>query len=567
MEKDLETLRHSTSHILASAVLELFPGTKLGIGPAIEEGFYYDFDLKHKLTPEDLEKIEKKMKEIINKNLRFERKEVTKKEAEKLFKGQPYKLELIKDLKDKITIFKHGDFIDLCSGPHINYTKGIKAFRLLKLAGAYWRGDSKNKQLQRIYGISFQNKEQLENYLKNLEESKKRDHRILGEQLNLFMFHEVSPGSPFFLPNGTIIYNELMKFIRDEYKKRGYQEVITPLLYEKKLWETSGHWEHYHENMFNLEIEKRIFSLKPMNCPSHCLIYKNKLYSYRELPLRIADFASLHRNELSGTLAGLTRVRKMSQDDAHIFVAEEQLEDEIKDLIEFERFIYEKTFKFNFNMVLSTKPDKFIGDVKLWNKAEKLLEDVLKKNKIKYTIAEKEGAFYGPKIDLIVKDSLNRDWQLATIQLDFQLPLRFNLTYEGKDGRKHTPIMIHRAVIGTFERFIGLLIETYAAKFPLWLTPIQVKIITVTDKHVKYAEKLKKDLESNNIRAELDDRPESIGKKIVDAHKEMPFYIITVGDREIESDNLAVRTRDNNIMNIKKEKFIQETTELINKRC
>jgi len=319
--------------------------------------------------------------------------------------------------------------------------------------------------------------------------------------------------------------------------------------------------------MFNLEIEKRIFSLKPMNCPSHCLIYKNKLYSYRELPLRIADFASLHRNELSGTLAGLTRVRKMSQDDAHIFVAEEQLEDEIKDLIEFERFIYEKTFKFNFNMVLSTKPDKFIGDVKLWNKAEKLLEDVLKKNKIKYTIAEKEGAFYGPKIDLIVKDSLNRDWQLATIQLDFQLPLRFNLTYEGKDGRKHTPIMIHRAVIGTFERFIGLLIETYAAKFPLWLTPIQVKIITVTDKHVKYAEKLKKDLESNNIRAELDDRPESIGKKIVDAHKEMPFYIITVGDREIESDNLAVRTRDNNIMNIKKEKFIQETTELINKRC
>jgi len=567
MEKDLETLRHSTSHVLASAVLELFPETKLGIGPAIEDGFYYDFDLKHTLTPEDLEKLEKKMKEIINKNLRFEKKEVTKKEAEKLFKDQPYKLELINELKGKITIYKHGDFIDLCSGPHINYTKGIKAFKLLKLSGAYWKGDSKNKQLQRIYGTSFQNKEQLETYLKNQEEAKKRDHRVLGEQLNLFMFHEFSPGAPFFLPNGTIIYNELMKFVREQYKKRGYQEVITPLLYEKKLWETSGHWEHYHENMFNLEIEKRTFSLKPMNCPSHCLIYKNKLYSYKELPLRIADFAPLHRNELSGTLGGLTRVRKMSQDDSHIFVAEEQLEEEINNVIEFEKFIYRDTFKFEFSMVLSTRPESFMGEIKLWDKAEKLLESVLKKNKINYAIAHKDGAFYGPKIDMIVKDSLGRDWQLATIQLDFQLPLRFNLTYEGKDSKKHTPIMIHRAIIGSFERFMGLLIETYAGKFPLWLTPIQVKIITVTDRHISYANKLKQELENNNIRTELDERPESIGKKIVDAHKDIPFYIITIGDKEISSNILAVRTRENKVINVEKDKFMESLIKDIKNRA
>jgi len=566
MDQNLETLRHSTSHILASAVLELFPGTKLGIGPAIEDGFYYDFDLKHALTQEDLEKIEKKMKEIINKNLRFEKKEITKKEAKKIFKDQPYKLELIKELKDKITIYKHGDFIDLCSGPHINYTKGIKAFKLLKLAGAYWKGSSKNKQLQRIYGASFQNKEQLENYLKNMEEAKKRDHRVLGEQLNLFMFHKFSPGAPFFLPNGTIIYNELIKFVREQYKKRGYQEVITPLLYEKKLWETSGHWEHYHKNMFNMEIEKRIFSLKPMNCPSHCLIYKNKLYSYKELPLRIADFAPLHRNELSGTLGGLTRVRKMSQDDSHIFVAEEQLEEEINNVIEFEKFIYKDTFKFDFSMVLSTRPESFMGEIKLWDKAEKLLENVLKKNKIKYEIAHKDGAFYGPKIDMIVKDSLGRDWQLATIQLDFQLPLRFNLTYEGKDSKKHMPIMIHRAIIGTFERFMGLLIETYAAKFPLWLTPIQVKIITVTDKHITYANKLKQELENNNIRVELDERSESIGKKIVDSHKEMPFYIVTIGDKETSSNMLAIRTRENKIINQEKSKFIDSLARDIKNR-
>ena len=534
--------------------------TKLGIGPVIEDGFYYDFDLKHKFTPEDLPKIEKSMHEIINKNLKFEKKIIAASEAKKQFKDDTYKLELINEFEKegkKISFYKTGDFTDLCKGPHVENTKQLGNFKLLKVSGSYWKGDAKNKPMQRIYGTAFPTKQDLDNYLHVLEESKKRDHRVLGEQLGFFTFHEYSPGSPIFLPKGAIIYNELINFLRQEYKNRDYQEVITPLLYEKKLWETSGHWQYYKENMFNLESEKRIFSLKPMNCPSHCLIYKTRLYSYKELPLRIADFAPLHRNELSGTLSGLTRVRKFSQDDGHNFVTEEQLEEEIERIIDFEKYVYEKIFKFNYSMTLGTRPDDFMGDKRLWDKAEKILERILNKKKINYKIQQKDGAFYGPKIDLKIKDSLGREWQLATIQLDFQLPIRFELTYEGKDGKKHTPIIIHRAILGSFERFIAMLIEHYAGKLPLWLSPTQAVIITVADRHIEYATKLKEEMKGKGIRVELDCRSESIAKKVRDNQIMKIPYVITIGDKETETNNLAVRTRDNEVITNKKDKFIE----------
>lgn len=566
----LEEIRHSTAHILAAAIIKIWPDVKLGIGPVIEDGFYYDFDLKHRFTPEDLPNIEKTMHEIIKKENKFEKRLIQSLEAKKQFKNDPYKLELINEFEKEgkqISFYKTGDFIDLCKGPHVENTKNLGNFKLLKISGSYWKGDSKNKPMQRIYGTAFPTKQELDNYLHVLEESKKRDHRILGEQLGLFFFHEYSPGAPIFLPKGAIVYNELLNFLRYEYKKRDYQEVITPLLYEKSLWETSGHWQHYKDNMFNLEIEKRTFSLKPMNCPSHCLIYKNKLWSYKELPLRIADFASLHRNELSGTLSGLTRVRKMSQDDSHVFVTEEQLESEISNIIDFEKFVYEKTFKFDFVMTLGTRPDDFMGDKKLWDKAEKILENILKKKKIPYKISEKDGAFYGPKIDLKVKDALKREWQLATIQLDFQLPIRFELTYEGNDGRKHTPIIIHRAILGSLERFTALLIEHYAGKLPVWLSPVQVVLITVADRHIDYAKKLEVEMKDKCIRVESDNRTESIPKKVRDHQAQNTPYIITIGDREIESNNLAVRTRDNNVSTMKKDEFINKILEEIkNKR-
>ena len=557
----LEEIRHSTAHILAAAVTKLWPDVKLGIGPVIEDGFYYDFDLKHRFTPEDLPKIEEVMYELIKKNEKFEKKSTSAENAKKQFKNDPYKLELIKEFEKEgkqISFYKTGDFIDLCKGPHAESTKQLGNFKLLKISGSYWRGDSKNKPMQRIYGTSFPTKQELDNYLHILEESKHRDHRILGEQLNLFFFHEYSPGAPIFLPNGTIIYNELINLLREEYKKRGYQEVITPLLYEKTLWEKSGHWEHYKENMFNMESEKKIFSLKPMNCPSHCLIFKHKIWSYKELPLRIADFAQLHRNELSGTLSGLTRVRKFSQDDAHIFLTEDQLEEEIERLLDFEKYIYNGVFKLSYIMTLGTRPDEYLGDKKIWDKAEKILQEILKKKKISFKIAEKDGAFYGPKIDLKVKDALNREWQLATIQLDFQIPLRFELTYEGKDGKKHTPIIIHRAVYGSIERFIALITEHYAGKFPVWLSPVQVVVTTVADRHIDHAKKLCEEMKNKGIRIELDDRTESIPKKVRDNQAMKIPYIATIGDKEIENHNITIRTRDNKLISMKKEEFINK---------
>lgn len=570
---DLDSLRHSAAHLLAAAVMALWPDTKRAIGPAIENGFYFDFEFSRPISKDDLPKIEEKMREMLPSWKKFERVELSATEAKKEYPKNEYKHELIEEFsekgKKKVSFYRSGEYWDLCKGGHIEHPdRELKHVKLLKVAGAYWRGSEKNKMLTRIYGTAFPSKKELEEYLHNIEEAKKRDHRVLGEQLGLIMMHEYSPGAPFFLPKGAIVYNELLRFLREEYAKRGYKEVITPLLYNKKLWETSGHWEFYKQNMFNIEIEKEMFSLKPMNCPSHCLIYRQKLWSYRELPLRIADFASLHRNEPSGTLSGLTRVRKFSQDDAHIFVTRDQLEAEVEAFLEFQKFVYEKVFNFEYHMYLATRPEEFMGEVKLWEEAEAALERVLKEKKLPYTLVPKDGAFYGPKIDLRIKDSLGREWQLGTVQLDFQLPLRFELTYEAADGKKHTPIMIHRAVLGSLERFIGILIEHFAGKLPVWLSPVQVVIMTVADRHVSFAEELKKEFGGSGLRVEIDARIESIGKKVRDNQAMKIPYLIAVGDKEAESNNLAIRTRENKIITMRKDEFLDLVrAEVAERKC
>lgn len=563
----LDKLRHSTAHVLASAVKELFPKAKLAIGPPIENGFYYDFDFRP-FTPEDLKKLEKKMQEIINKNLTFKKSKKTKAQAKKILKNEPYKLELLKDLKEgEITFYSHGDFQDLCAGPHLKNTSEIKSFRLLKTAGAYWKGDSNNKQLQRIYGTTFPTKKELSKYLFNLQEAEKRNHIKLGKQLKLFTFEPESPGSPFFLPKGTIIYNELINFMREEYKKRGYQEIKTPVIYNNSLWKTSGHWQHFIEDMFLTKVENQDYALKPMNCPACMLIYQNELHSYKELPLRYADFGVLHRNELSGVLNGLFRLRYFIQDDAHIFLEENQIESEVINLIDFVSYIYKKVFNFDYTVELSTRPDKFLGEKKSWDRAEKSLENALKKKKVKYKLNPGEGAFYGPKIDFNLKDSLGRIWQLPTIQLDFSMPQRFKLTYEGKDGKKHQPIVIHRAIFGAIERFLAVLIEHYAGKFPLWLAPTQAVILTVTDKNKKFASDIHKKLKENNIRVELDGRAESIGRKVRDAQLSKINYILTVGDKEQKNKTLAIRTLDGKVkFNVKVDAFSKSIKEEITKK-
>ena len=566
MDKNLEKIRHSTSHILAAAIKKLYPNAELGMGPAIEDGFYYDFD-NLEIKEEDLGKIEKEMQRLIDQNLKFKKSYKTKEEAKKLLKNEKYKLELLSELSEKPSFYESGEFMDLCKGPHVSSTKEIGAFKLLRLAGAYWKGDSKNKMLTRIYGTAFKSKKELVDYLERLKQAEARNHIKLGKELDLFSFQKESPGVPFFHPKGAIIYNQLLSFLREEYKKEGYQEVITPLLYDKSLWETSGHWEHFKDDMFILKVDNRDFALKPMNCPSHCLIYKDSLKSYRDLPLRIADFAPLHRNEIKGALVGLTRVRKFSQDDAHIFLTEEQVESEILRLINFTNYIYKKVFNFDYTANLSTRPEKYMGDIKLWNTAEKRLKKSLADNKIKFNIKEGEGTFYGPKIDFDFKDSFGRLYQLATIQLDFQLPQRFNLTYEGEDGKKHTPVMIHRAFFGSVERFIGILIEQYAGKFPLWLAPVQVKIITVNDSNKKFAEEIKSKFKEKNIRVELDDRSESIGRKVRDAIKEKIPVLITIGDKEVSKKTLAVREGEKVNFDLNPDKLIQEILNRIEKKC
>ncbi|MBI4439922.1 threonine--tRNA ligase [Candidatus Woesearchaeota archaeon] len=566
-EKGIEVFRHSTAHVMAQAIMELWPSALLTIGPVVDEGFYYDIDLEQTFHPDDLAKIEKKMEEIVRKDLKIDRQVLAKKDAVDIFKHNPYKIELIEEFAGEISAYRQGNFIDLCKGPHVPSTGCIKAFKLTKISGAYWRGDVKNKQLQRIYGISFPDRKALDEYLKNIEEAKKRDHRVIGQKLDLFSFDDISPGSPFFHPKGAIIFNELLRFLREEYSKRGYKEVITPLVYGKELWQTSGHWEHFRENMFMLNMDGREAALKPMNCPSHCLIYKKGFKSYRDLPLRIADFAALHRNEVKGTLGGMTRVRKFSQDDAHIFVAPEQLEDEILHIMDFTRYIYKEVFKFDYRIELSTKPEKAMGSEELWERAEKSLADALKKKKLEYKINPGDGAFYGPKIDFHIKDTLGRSWQLATIQVDFNLPERFQLEYEDMDGKRKTPIMIHRALLGSIERFMAILLEHYAGRLPLWLSPVQVRLITVANRFDDYAEELRKELEGFGVRAELDARAESISKKVRESQLMQIPLIVTIGEKEVAAKTVSIRTLDGKVhFDYPKDRFVEAVMVALEKR-
>ncbi len=556
-----DTLRHSTAHVFAHAVKHLYPNAKPTIGPPVEEGFYYDFD-DLKITPDDFAKIETKMQEIVNLNYPFERHEWTLADVKKYEGDNPYKLELAQEFKEKgwkLTAYKDGDFIDLCEGPHVPNTGYVKAFKLTKIAAAHWRGDPKNKQLTRVYGISFQSTKELHDYETLLQEIEKRDHRKIGQALDLFMMHEWSPGSVFLFPKGQTIFNELVNFIREEYWKRGYQEVQSPQLYNKALYELSGHWAHYKENMFVLTVDDQEFSLKTMNCPSHVLMFKSKTRSYRDLPIRFAEFTALHRNEVRGTLGGMTRVRRLQQDDAHIFCMPEQIPQEIDGVLSFFKQVYETAFKMTYVAKLSTRPEKFMGAPELWEKAEKMLETQLKKHKINYVIDAGGGAFYGPKMDFFVKDALGREWQVCTVQLDFQMPLRMGVEYEGEDNKKHTCVMIHRAILGSLERFIGVMIEHFAGKFPLWLSPEQVRVLVVADRFEQDARKFVEELRSHHIRATLDASAETINKKVRNAQVDQVNYILVFGEKEQTSRGLQVRTRDNKIFGpVKVEQFITD---------
>jgi len=556
----IETIRHSLSHIMAAAVREIYPGTKFGIGPDIENGFYYDFDLKQKATPEDLPKIEQKMKEIIKENIAFKNKKITKKEASRLFKNQPYKLELIKELKEKeVGIYQNGDFIDLCKGPHVKSSKEIPsdAFKLTKLAGAYWRGSEKNKMLTRIYGLAFASKKELEDYLKLQEEAEKRDHRKIGNILDLYSFNEIAPGATFWHPKGMAIIKELESYWRKEHEKMGYLETSTPIMVKKELYEKSGHWEHYKENIFTLEVEKEIFCLKPMNCPGSTLIYSNKIRSYKDLPLRLSEIGNLHRNELSGTLSGLFRVRQITMDDAHIYCRPDQIQEEIKNLLKFIKDFY-KIFGFEPDFKFATRPDNFMGDPKLWSKAEKALEFSLQENKLKYETKLKDGAFYGPKIDIHITDALKRSWQMATIQLDFQTPEKFKLFYIDQKGTKNIPVIIHRAIFGSFERFLGILIEHYAGALPLWLSPVQAWVLPIGSEHRKYAEEIQKQLKALGVRVEAKTEAETVSKKIREGEIQKIPYILVVGEREIKANSVRVRQRQKgDIGEVSLDKFIE----------
>ncbi len=542
---DLLTLRHSTAHVLAQAVTELYPGVKLGIGPAIEDGFYYDFDWKEGFTPEDLEKIEERMKEIVKRNLPIKRREVTREEAERIFADQPYKLELIRELEDEvITVYEQGDFVDLCRGPHVSYTSKIKAFKLLSVAGAYWRGSEKNPMLQRIYGTAFPNKQELEDYLTRLEEARKRDHRKLGKELDLFSFHEEGPGFPFWHPKGTIVYNAIVEHWRKLHAERGYQEIKTPMILNEDLWHRSGHWDTYRENMYFVEIDEQTYAVKPMNCPGGILVYKDALHSYRELPLKYCELGHVHRHEKSGVLHGLFRVRAFTQDDAHIYCTPEQIQEEIIKVIDLITTIYRK-YGFNeYRIELSTRPEKAIGSDEIWETAEASLHAALKAKGIDYAINPGDGAFYGPKIDFHVKDTVGRSWQLGTIQLDFSMPERFDMEYIGEDGKPHRPVMIHRAGLGSLERFMGILIEDYAGAFPLWLSPVQMRLLPIADRHVQYAEEVAVRLKDLGLRAEVDARNEKTGFKIREAQIQKIPYMLIVGDKEAEAGQVSVRQRE-----------------------
>lgn len=538
------TLRHTASHILAQAVKRLWPEAKLAIGPAIDKGFYYDIDMEHTLTPEDLGKIEKEMSRIVKENLPITKSVMPRQEAIEFFKSknEDYKVELIQDLPEDavISCYSQGDFIDLCAGPHVASTGKVKAFKLQSIAGAYWRGDEKNKMLQRIYGTAFEKKEELDAYLHLLEEAAKRDHRKLGKELGLFVIKEEGPGFPFFLPKGMALRNELENFWREVHHDFDYEEIRTPIILSKHLWETSGHWDHYRENMYTTIIDDEEYAIKPMNCPGGILVYQNEMHSYRDFPLRYAELGLVHRHELSGALHGLFRVRAFTQDDAHVFMLPDQMQTELMKVIELFDRIYSQ-FGLKYHVELSTKPDNAMGDDTIWEAATEALRNAIEAKGIPYVINPGDGAFYGPKLDYHIEDSLGRTWQCGTIQLDMNLPERFQIEYIGEDGQKHRPIMIHRACFGSMERFIGILTEHYAGAFPTWMAPVQVKILPISEKHVEYAKELAKQMHRDYVRVEVDDRSEKIGYKIRQAQMAKVPYMLVVGDKEVEEGTVNVR--------------------------
>lgn len=546
-EDGIEIIRHSTAHVMAQAVKRIYGNVKLAIGPTIKNGFYYDFDLDISLTQDDLKKIEDEMNKIINEDLKFKRDDVSREEALKIMseKGEYYKVELINalDESEKISLYEQGHFTDLCRGPHIPSTKFIKAFKLTSVAGAYWRGSEKNKMLQRIYGVAFSSKKELEKYLNMIEEAKKRDHRKLGRELKLFEIMDEGPGFPFFLPKGVILKNILIDYWRKLHNEAGYVEIETPIMLNKELWIRSGHWDHYKENMYTSMIDNKEFALKPMNCPGGMLVYKSEGHSYRDLPLRVGELGRVHRHEISGALHGLMRVRAFTQDDAHIFMLPEQIKSEILGVIKLIDEVYD-TLGFKYNVELSTRPEDSMGSDEEWNMAERSLKEALDEGGLDYKINEGDGAFYGPKIDFHIEDSLGRSWQCGTIQLDFQLPQRFELEYIGSDGGKHRPIVIHRVIFGSIERFIGILIEHFAGKFPVWLSPIQVKVLPISDSFMEYGHEVIDKLRKYGIRCEIDNRSEKIGYKIREARNERVPYMIIVGEKEKNNGNISLRSRD-----------------------
>lgn len=546
-EDGIEIIRHSTAHVMAQAVKRIYGNVKLAIGPTIKNGFYYDFDLDISLTQDDLKKIEDEMNKIINEDLKFKRDDVSREEALKIMseKGEYYKVELINalDESEKISLYEQGDFTDLCRGPHIPSTKFIKAFKLTSVAGAYWRGSEKNKMLQRIYGVAFSSKKELEKYLNMIEEAKKRDHRKLGRELKLFEIMDEGPGFPFFLPKGVILKNILIDYWRKLHNEAGYVEIETPIMLNKELWIRSGHWDHYKENMYTSMIDNKEFALKPMNCPGGMLVYKSEGHSYRDLPLRVGELGRVHRHEISGALHGLMRVRAFTQDDAHIFMLPEQIKSEILGVVKLIDEVYD-TLGFKYNVELSTRPEDSMGSDEEWNMAERSLKEALDEGGLDYKINEGDGAFYGPKIDFHIEDSLGRSWQCGTIQLDFQLPQRFELEYIGSDGGKHRPIVIHRVIFGSIERFIGILIEHFAGKFPVWISPIQVKVLPISDSFMEYGHEVIDKLRKYGIRCEIDNRSEKIGYKIREARNERVPYMIIVGEKEKNNGNISLRSRD-----------------------
>lgn len=539
-----EVLRHTTAHIMAQAVLRLWPETKIAIGPVIKNGFYYDFDLEHRFTPDDLELIEEEMRKIIAEDLPIVREEISNTEAVKMFaeQKQDYKLELLEGLDPEVSVYRQGDFVDLCRGPHLESTSKVKHFKLQSIAGAYWRGDSNRPMLQRIYGTAFLSGKELREHLRRLEEAAKRDHRLLGRQLDLFSIQEEGPGFPFFHPKGMVLRNELENYWREEHRARGYVEIKTPMMLHEDLWHRSGHWDNYRDNMYFTQIDEQDFAIKPMNCPGAMLLYKRKLHSYRDFPMRVAEMGLVHRHELSGTLHGLMRVRAFTQDDAHIFMLPSQIQEEIGKVIDFVDAVY-KVFGFNYHVELSTKPENAIGDDAIWDEAIKALKASLEEKELEYVINEGDGAFYGPKIDFHLEDSIGRTWQCATIQLDFAMPERFDLTYVDENDERQRPVMIHRVIYGALERFMAILTEHYAGAFPTWLAPVQVQIIPVGEDYFDYAAEVEDALFKEGIRVEVDRRAEKLGRKIREAQLQQIPYMLIVGQKEQEAGEVSVRHR------------------------